>query len=157
MLATTSKTAPVVVPMTLAQLLEALLEHTGDLDKALVLQASVPQWLATADLNGVQALKAGFEQSFAAQGKVTEALKKLKPLDEFCKEQLTGFLKGKWTIDFDVERDTLDITKKSTPQQVCFRSLEPRREKRPPHAACSRRPWKTSPPGKRGAAVFRTR
>ena len=112
MLATTSKTAPVVVPMTLAQLLEALLEHTGDLDKALVLQASVPQWLATADLNGVQALKAGFEQSFAAQGKVTEALKKLKPLDEFCKEQLTGFLKGKWTIDFDVERDTLDITKK---------------------------------------------
>ena len=60
----------------------------------------------------MQALKAGFEQSFAAQGKVTEALKKLKPLDEFCKEQLTGFLKGKWRIDFDVERDTLDITKK---------------------------------------------
>ncbi|MFL1526155.1 NEL-type E3 ubiquitin ligase domain-containing protein [Pseudomonas sp. O230] len=112
MLATTSKAAPVTVPMTSAQRLEALLEHTGDLDKAQVLQVSVPQWLATADLNGVQALKAAFEQSFVAQGKVTEALKKLKPLDEFCKEQLTGFLKGKWTIDFDVERDTLDITKK---------------------------------------------
>lgn len=111
MLATTSKTAPVAVPMTSAQRLEALLEHTGDLDKAQVLQASIPQWLATADLNEVQALKAAFEQSFAAQGKVMEVLKKLKPLDEFCKEQLTGFLKGKWTIDFDVERDTLDITK----------------------------------------------
>lgn len=111
MLATTSKTAAVAVPMTSAQRLEALLEHTGDLDKAHVLQASIPRWLATADLNEVQALKAAFEQSFAAQGKVTQVLKKLKPLDEFCKEQLTGFLKGKWTIDFDVERDTLDITK----------------------------------------------
>jgi hypothetical protein len=99
--------------MTSAQRLEALLEHTGDLDKAQVLQASIPQWMATADLNVVQALKISFEQSFAAQGKVTEALKKLKPLDAFCKEQLTGFLKGKWTNDFDVERDTLDITKKT--------------------------------------------
>ncbi|MHC8328165.1 NEL-type E3 ubiquitin ligase domain-containing protein [Pseudomonas sp. LB1P83] len=113
MLATTAKTAPVSVPMTSAQRLEALLEHTGDLDKAQVLQAAIPQWLATADLNGVQALKVAFEQSFVAQGKVTEALKKLKPLDAFCKEQLTGFLKGKWTIDFDVNRDTLDITKKT--------------------------------------------
>ena len=111
MSATTSESPPVAVPMTAAQRLEALLEHTGDLDKAQVLQTSIPQWLATADLNVVQALKAAFEQSFVAQGKVTEALKKLKPLDAFCKEQLTGFLKGKWTIDFDVDRDMLDITK----------------------------------------------
>lgn len=111
--ATTSNTATVVVPMTAAQRLEALLEHTGDLDKAHVLQASIPQWLATADLNGVQALTAAFEQSFVAQGKVKEALKKLKPLDAFCQEQLTEFLKGKWTIDFDVGRDMLDITRKT--------------------------------------------
>jgi Leucine-rich repeat (LRR) protein len=110
---TTAKTAPVAVPMTSAQRLEALLEHTGDLDKAQVLQATIAQWLATADLSVVQALKAAFEQSFVTHGKVTEALKKLKPLDEFCKEQLTGFLKGKWTVDFDVERDTLDITQKT--------------------------------------------
>ncbi|MVV50385.1 hypothetical protein EJA72_19410 [Pseudomonas sp. PB120] len=105
---TTAKTVPVAVPMTSAQRLEALLEHTGDLDKAQVLQASIAPWLATADLNTVQALKAAFDQSFVTHGKVTEVLKKLKPLDEFCKEQLTVFLKGKWTVD--VERDTLDIT-----------------------------------------------
>jgi Leucine-rich repeat (LRR) protein len=110
---TTAKTAPVAVPMTSAKRLEALLEYTGDLDKAQVLQASIAQWLATADLSVVQALKAAFEQSFVTHGKVTEALKKLKPLDEFCKEQLTGFLKGKWTVDFDVERDMLDITQKT--------------------------------------------
>jgi len=110
---TTAKTAPVAVPMTSAQRLEALLEHTGDLDKAQVLQATIAQWLTAADLSVVQALKAAFEQSFVTHGKVTEALKKLKPLDEFCKEQLTGFLKRKWTVDFDVERDTLDITQKT--------------------------------------------
>ncbi|MGL6242502.1 NEL-type E3 ubiquitin ligase domain-containing protein [Pseudomonas sp.] len=113
MLTSTPKAPPATVPITPAQQLEALLEHTGDLDKAGVLQASIPQWLATADLNVVQALKSAFEQSFLAQGKATRALEKLKPLDEFCKEQLTGFLKSKWKVDFDVERDTLDITTKT--------------------------------------------
>ncbi|MGY2342382.1 NEL-type E3 ubiquitin ligase domain-containing protein [Pseudomonas sp. SDO5532_S415] len=106
------KAAPAAVSMTSTQRLEALLEHTGDLDKAEVLQASIPEWLANADLNVVQALKAAFEASFLAQAKVTTALEKLKPLDAFCKEQLTRFLKGKWTIDFDVERDKLDIPTK---------------------------------------------
>ncbi|WP_433739361.1 NEL-type E3 ubiquitin ligase domain-containing protein [Pseudomonas putida] len=112
MLPTTPKATPAAVPMTDAERLEALLGHTGDLDKAQVLQASIPQWLATADLKVVQALKTSLEQSFLAQAKVATALEKLKPLDEFCKEQLDTFLKGKWTIDFDVERDTLDIPTK---------------------------------------------
>lgn len=110
MFPTTPKATPAAVPMTDAERLEALLEHTGDLDKAEVLQASIPQWLATADLKVVQALKASLKQSFVAQAKVATALEKLKPLDEFCKEQLDTFLKGKWTIDFDVERDSLDIS-----------------------------------------------
>ncbi|WP_177435589.1 hypothetical protein [Pseudomonas sp. WPR_5_2] len=91
---TTPKAAPAAVPMTPGQRLEALLEHTGDLDKAEVLQASIPEWLANADLNGVQALKSAFEQSFLAQARARTALEKLKPLDEFCKEQLTAFLNG---------------------------------------------------------------
>ncbi|MHC8318408.1 NEL-type E3 ubiquitin ligase domain-containing protein [Pseudomonas sp. LB3P31] len=107
----TLNAAPAAVPMTPAQHLEALVEHTGDLDKAQALQASLPQWLATADLKTVQALNATFRQSFITQAKAKTALEKLKPLDAFCKEQLTEFLKGKWTIDFDVERDTLSITK----------------------------------------------
>ncbi len=110
MLYTTSQTNPVAV--TSAQRLEALLEHTGDLDKAEALQASIPGWLANADLKVVQALRTAFEQSFLAQDKATTALEKLKPMDEFCKEQMTAFLKEKWTVDFDVERDTLDITTK---------------------------------------------
>lgn len=109
MLPQTPKPIPATAPITTAQHLEVLLEHTGDLDKAEALKASIPQWLATADLKVVQALKIAFEQLFMAQDMARTALEKLKPLDEFCKEQLTTFLKGKWTIDFDVERDTLDI------------------------------------------------
>ncbi|HWT70200.1 MAG TPA: NEL-type E3 ubiquitin ligase domain-containing protein [Pseudomonas sp.] len=108
----TPKPAPTAVPMTAAQRLEALLEHTGDLDKAQVLQASIPEWLATEDLKTVQALKAAFEESFLAQAKAKTALERLKPLDEFCKEELTRFFKAKWTFNFDVERDTLDLFQK---------------------------------------------
>lgn len=112
MLTTTAKTSPATPPITASQRLEALLEHTGDLDKAHVLQASIPQWLANADVNVIRQLRSAFEQSFLAQGKVAMALEKLKPLDEFCKEQLSTFLKGKWPVDVDVQRDTLDITVK---------------------------------------------
>ena len=107
MLIKTLEDAPEAASMTPAQRLEALLEHAGDLDKADVLQASIPKWLSDADLKVVQALKTAFEQSFLTQGKVTTALEQLKPLDEFCKEQLTSGLKAKWKIDVDVERDTL--------------------------------------------------
>ncbi|NUU35702.1 NEL-type E3 ubiquitin ligase domain-containing protein [Pseudomonas sp. C2B4] len=106
------KNTPGALPFTAAQRLEAVLEHTGDLDKAQVLLASTPEWLATADLKVVQVLKAAFEQSFLAQGKVTTALEQLKPLDEFCKEQLSALLRSKWVIECDVQRDTLDITTK---------------------------------------------
>lgn len=95
-----------------AQRLDALLEHTGELDKAQVLLANIPRWLATPDLKVVQDLKAAFEQSFVAQGRVASALEQLNPLGEFCKQQMTAFLKGKWAMNFDVERDTLDITQK---------------------------------------------
>jgi hypothetical protein len=113
MLATTPRDASAAVPLTPAQRLEALLEHAGDLDKAEVLQASIPPWLVNADLNVVQPLSAAFEQSFRTHGKVSTALEQLKPLDEFCKEQLTSGLKAKWKIDVDVERDTLEITKQT--------------------------------------------
>ncbi|AWY43505.1 hypothetical protein DKY63_27730 [Pseudomonas putida] len=110
MLPQTPKPIPATAPISAAQHLEVLLEHTGDLDKAEALKASIPQWLATTDLKVVQALNITFQQLFMAQDKARVALEKLKPLDEFCKEQLTVFLKGKWTVGFDVERDTLEIT-----------------------------------------------
>ncbi|WP_415773746.1 NEL-type E3 ubiquitin ligase domain-containing protein [Pseudomonas sp. LB3P38] len=106
---TTPEATPAVATFTTAQRTELLVDHTADLDKAEVLRKSIPDWLASADLTVVQALKAAIEQSNLTYSKAEEVLNTLKPLDEFCKEQLTVFLKGKWTADFDVERDTLEI------------------------------------------------
>lgn len=116
----TPEATPSVVPFTPAQRTEALVEHTADLDKAEVLQNSTPEWLANADLTVVQALKTAFEQSGLTYTKAAAALAKLKPLDVFCKEQLTRFLKDIWTVDVDVERDTLNIIRKSIPASGLF-------------------------------------
>ncbi|HCS44823.1 MAG TPA: hypothetical protein DIW52_18685 [Pseudomonas sp.] len=116
----TPKATPSVVLFTPAQRTEALVEHTADLDKADVLHKSIPEWLASADLTVVQALKAAFEQSDLTYAKAAEVLATLKPLDVFCKEQLTSFLNDKWTVDFDVERDTLNIIRKTIPATGLF-------------------------------------
>ncbi|MGY2261716.1 NEL-type E3 ubiquitin ligase domain-containing protein [Pseudomonas sp. SDO55104_S430] len=98
--------------LTPAQRLAALVEHTGDLDKAEVLEKSLPDWLAKADLGVIRALKADLAQSHLTFARASQALARLKPLDEFCKEELTRTLKSKWKRDVDVERDTLQIVEK---------------------------------------------
>jgi Leucine-rich repeat (LRR) protein/Tfp pilus assembly protein PilV len=110
---TTSNVKPAVTTFTPAQRSAAFVEHTADLDKAEVLQNSIPTWLVNADIAVVQGLKAAVEQSDLTYTKAAQVLQRLKPLDVFCKEQLTLFLKSKWTVDFDVERDTLEIVKRS--------------------------------------------
>ncbi|MGH8386902.1 MAG: NEL-type E3 ubiquitin ligase domain-containing protein [Pseudomonas sp.] len=106
----TSITTPSVATLTSAQRLEVLLEHTGDLDQAEVLQATIPQWLVTADLSVAQAFNSTVQQSNLSYGKAREVLARLKPMDEFCRQELSRLLRQKWTVDVDVERDTLEIT-----------------------------------------------
>lgn len=104
---------PAGITFTPADRTAAVVEQTADLDKAEVLEKSTPPWLAGADLATVQALRAAFQQSGLTQARAAEVLDKLKPLDVFCKEELTRTLKEKWTGDFDVERDTLEIVRRS--------------------------------------------
>lgn len=59
--------AAAVVPRTSDQRLKALVEHTADLDKARVLQAALPHWLAAAGRDGVQVLKEALRQSLVFQ------------------------------------------------------------------------------------------
>ena len=109
----TSDVTLAATTFTPAQRSAAFVDHTADLDKAEVLQKNIPTWLANADLAVVQGLKAAVEQSDLTYTRAAAVLERLKPLDVFCKEQLTVFLKSKWTVDFDVERDTLEIVKRS--------------------------------------------
>ncbi|MHC8319392.1 NEL-type E3 ubiquitin ligase domain-containing protein [Pseudomonas sp. GB2N2] len=92
--------------------LAALLEHAGDLDKAEVLRKAIPDWLAAAEPSVVQALNADLAQSHLLHAKASMVLARLKPMDRFCKEQLTTLLKEKWKVEVDVERDTLEIITK---------------------------------------------
>ncbi|MHC8306739.1 NEL-type E3 ubiquitin ligase domain-containing protein [Pseudomonas sp. PB3P13] len=100
---------PPVVTFSRAHRLEALLDHTADLDKAEVLQNSIPPWLENPDLTVLQALKTTFDQINLAHVKAAQVLGNLKPLDLFCKERLTRLLKEKWAVDVDVEKDSLEI------------------------------------------------
>lgn len=100
-----------VASFSTAQRSDALVAHTADLDKAAVLQNSIPKWLADADLKTVQALKAAFEESERTYVRAAKVLALLKPLDVFCKEKLNALLKEKWKVAVNVERDTLQITR----------------------------------------------
>ncbi|WP_131108418.1 NEL-type E3 ubiquitin ligase domain-containing protein [Pseudomonas sp. Sample_10] len=120
MLPTPANTNSPAVTFTPAHRLDALVEHTADLDKAEVLQRSIPDWLANADLAQAQALKTAFEQAHVCHTRAREALDRLKPLDVFCKEQLTDLLKAKWTVEFDVERDTLEVSTTSITSTSMF-------------------------------------
>ena len=110
-----TEATPAVARFTAAHRLEALLEHTADLDKAQTLHKAIPTWLADAELSVVQALKAAFEQSARVHPKAEKVLCTLKPLHLFCKDQLTRFLKDKWKVDVSVERDTLEVVRRSLP------------------------------------------
>lgn len=60
---TTSEVTPAVTTFTPEQRTSAFVDHTADLDKAEVLQKSIPSWLASAEVAVVQGLKAAVEQS----------------------------------------------------------------------------------------------
>lgn len=108
---TPPKTTPVAVTLTPEQYLEAYLEHTGDLDKAQVLQKNIPGWLSNADEKVVQALDATFTQRHLCYARAAEVLARITPLDTFCQQALTSLLTEKWKVEVDVERDTLEVNK----------------------------------------------
>ena len=105
------KTTPSPVTLTTEHYLEVYLDHAGDLDKANVLHKTIPAWLVGADLNRVQALDTAFTQRHLSYARATEVLGTLKPMDTFCREELTRRLAQKWKEEVDVERDTLEINK----------------------------------------------
>jgi hypothetical protein len=105
------KPTPATETPTAEHELEVYLQRAGDLDKARVLQKNIPAWLAAADLSVAQALNLAFTERHRAYVKAAEVLGQLKPLDTFCKQELTRLLKEQWKVDVDVERDILEINK----------------------------------------------
>lgn len=91
--------------LTQSQLQAALLEMTGDLDKAQVLQKQLPGWMVNAPPGVLDALTKDALQVADAQAAVAERLKPLQALDEFCSERLKQYCSTRWQRVVDPKKD----------------------------------------------------
>ncbi|MBT2374850.1 NEL-type E3 ubiquitin ligase domain-containing protein [Pseudomonas fluorescens] len=91
--------------LTQQQLQAALLAMTGDLAKADVLKKRLPGWMINAPQGSLEALERDAWRVEDARATVTERLKQLRPLDEFCSEQLKAYCQERWQVTVDPEKD----------------------------------------------------
>jgi len=98
---------PVNRSLSQTEILAALLEATGDLDKAQVLQKGMPDWLLKGDSPVLAALDTDIQALLIYQQKCELLMHTLQSLDGFCASQLSAALTKKWTVAFDVDNDVL--------------------------------------------------
>jgi hypothetical protein len=100
---------PVSVPaqLTPALLSSTLLELTGDLDKADVLQQRIPRWLFEAKPELLEQLEKMHELGGLHEPRVNAILQRIKGIDQFCADELTRGLQRQFGVALDVRRDHL--------------------------------------------------
>ena len=98
---------PVNRSLSQTEILAALLEATGDLDKAQVLQKGMPDWLLKGGSPVLAALDTDIQALLIYQQKCELLMHTLQSLDGFCASQLSAALTKKWTVAFDVDNDVL--------------------------------------------------
>ncbi|MBO0495433.1 NEL-type E3 ubiquitin ligase domain-containing protein [Pseudomonas sp. Marseille-Q1929] len=101
-------------PMTRDELDGALLDLTGDLDKAQVLHKTLAHWLVKAPSSVLDALEEDYRRSEAARRNLESRLKRLEPLDTFCIDKLNEYLAQKGHKGLDVRHDYLQWTRVQT-------------------------------------------
>lgn len=109
----TRELSQVAQALTQDELLGALLEMTGDLDKAQVLHTTVPGWMVTADAQVLRALHVSYVDSQRLRIRAERLLQRLSPLNELCAQRLEAFLLAKGVEAVDVEQDELELPKQS--------------------------------------------
>ncbi|PRA31419.1 NEL-type E3 ubiquitin ligase domain-containing protein [Pseudomonas poae] len=100
-------------PLTQDQVQAALLDITGDLDKALVLEKTIPVWLLKAQPEFLRAIEDAYRDSQRPRERVARLLKQLQPIDEFCRQLLKAFLMSKGLGFLDVDHDLLEIPRRT--------------------------------------------
>lgn len=91
--------------LTQQQLQAALLEMTGDLAKADVLQKRLPGWMINAPKGLLEALEKDAERVEEARTAVDGRLRRLRSLDEFCSGHLKAYCQKKWQVTVDPKKD----------------------------------------------------
>jgi hypothetical protein len=87
----------------------ALLEATADLESADALQKNLPDWLLKASPTSLSGLDQTAQALQLHRAKLESILNDLLPLKKFCSEKLSAALAKKWPVNFDVERDHLEL------------------------------------------------
>ncbi|XVO85719.1 NEL-type E3 ubiquitin ligase domain-containing protein [Pseudomonas palleroniana] len=83
----------------------ALLEMTGDLDKAYVLQKRLPGWMINAPRGLLEALEGDASRVEDAKAAVAGHMKPLQALDQFCIERLKAYCLTRWQVTVDPGKD----------------------------------------------------
>ncbi|QLG92186.1 hypothetical protein HZF02_09510 [Pseudomonas yamanorum] len=91
--------------LTQRQLQAALLEMTGDLAKADVLQKRLPGWMINAPPGLLEALERDASRVEDARAAVEGRLRRLRSLDEFCSEHLKAYCQKQWQVTVDPKKD----------------------------------------------------
>lgn len=97
-----------VAPVSKEALDSALLDMTGDLDKANVLRATLPPWLIKAKPSTLSALERAHSSAQAPRLRLQARLDRLQPLDSFCAQKLEAYLISRGHADIDVRTDYLE-------------------------------------------------
>lgn len=108
-MAVTQDSNHAVAPVSEEDITAALLDLTGDLDKAQVLQQKLPAWWKETDAATRQALQQAHEQGQRPREQAARLLGRVKPLKQFCAEKLKAFLVAKGHAALDVEHAQLEI------------------------------------------------
>lgn len=91
--------------LTQRQLQAALLEMTGDLAKADVLQKRLPGWMINAPPGLLEALERDASRVEDARAAVEGRLRRLRSLDEFCSDHLKAYCQKQWQVTVDPQKD----------------------------------------------------
>jgi len=98
-----------ILPLTQDDMSAALLDITGDWDKAQVLQNKLPDWFKGADVATRHALLEAQEAGKRPREQAAGLLARIKPLKQFCAEKLKAFLATKGHGVLDVEHTMLEV------------------------------------------------
>jgi hypothetical protein len=95
-------------PVTDDELDAALLDMTGDLDKAQVLRQTLAHWMVEAPQETLAAVEQAHLDSAMPRRRLEQRMNRLQSLDDFCTAKLHEYLRRQGHLDLNVRHDYLE-------------------------------------------------
>ena len=101
-------------PVTDDELDAALLDMTGDLDKARVLHQTLPHWMVEAPQDTLAAVEQAYLDSAPPRRRLEQRMSRLQSLDDFCNAKLHEYLTSQGHLNVNVRRDYFERLRRET-------------------------------------------